>query len=117
MDKKTFTSVDEYIESFAPETSEILSKIRAVIKDTAPNADEKISYQMPSYKLNGNLVHFAAFKKHIGFFLSTSAIEQFADRLTNYKTSKGTIQFPLNKPIPYELISDIVKFRVSENLK
>ncbi|WP_066307091.1 iron chaperone [Bacillus sp. FJAT-29814] len=109
--------IDEYILEYPKEVQEILKTIRRVIKEAAPNAVEKISYQMPTFVLNGNLVHFAAFKNHIGFYPTPSGINAFKQELTGYKTSKGAIQFPLEKPIPYELISQIVKFRVAENIR
>jgi uncharacterized protein YdhG (YjbR/CyaY superfamily) len=94
-----------------------LEKIRATIRKAAPDAQETISYQMPTFKFHGNLVHFAAFKKHIGFYPIPSGIEAFKDDLSAYKQGKGSVQFPLEETIPYELISRIVKFRVEENLK
>ena len=86
-----------------------------MIRDSAPNAEEAISYQMPTFKLNGNLVWFAAFKNHIGFYPKPSAIETFEKELSNYKVSKGTIRFPLDKPIPFDLVRKIVKYRAKEN--
>ena len=88
-----------------------------MIRDSAPNAEEAISYQMPTFKLNGNLVCFAAFKNHIGFYPKPSVIETFGKELSNYKVSKGTIRFPLDKPIPFDLVRKIVKYRVKENLE
>lgn len=111
-----FTSIDEYIATFPKEIQKILKEIRATIKAAAPAAEEKISYQMPTFTLNGNLVHFAAFKKHIGFYPVPTGIEKFKKELSAYQGSKGSVQFPLDKPIPYDLISKIVKFRVKENL-
>lgn len=108
-------NIDEYIAAFPQDIQEILQKIRATIREAAPQARETISYQMPTFTLKGNLVHFAAFKRHIGFFPTPSGVEQFKDELTGYKTSKGTIQFPLGQPIPYDLIRRIVLFRVQEN--
>ncbi|HWL24934.1 MAG TPA: DUF1801 domain-containing protein [Ureibacillus sp.] len=108
-------SIDEYILQYPHEVQEILKTIRKVIKDSAPNAEEKISYRMPTFVLNGNLVHFAAFKNHIGFYPTSSGINSFQQELSEYKSSKGAVQFPIGKPIPYELISQIVKFRVAEN--
>lgn len=107
-------TIDEYITNFPADIQEILVKIRNTIKKVAPAAQEAISYQMPTFKLHGNLVHFAAFKKHIGFYPTPSAIEAFISELAGYKTSKGAIQFPLDQPIPYGLISKIVKFRVKQ---
>ena len=108
-------SIDEYISQFPLETQEILKTLRKVIKDTAPDAEEKISWQMPTFVLHGNLVHFAAHKNHIGFYPNPSGIEAFKQELAEYKGAKGSVQFPLNKPLPYELIRRIVKFRVEEN--
>ena len=87
------------------------------IKESAPDAEEKISYQMPTFALHGNLVHFAAHKNHIGFYPTPSGIEAFKDELSEYKWAKGSVQFPLEKPLPYDLVSKIVKFRVAENIK
>jgi uncharacterized protein YdhG (YjbR/CyaY superfamily) len=108
-------SIDEYILQFPQEVQEILKTLRKVIKESAPNAEEKISYRMPTFVLNGNLVYFAAFKNHIGFYPTSIGINTFKQELSGYKTSKGAVQFPFGKPIPYELISQIVKFRVAEN--
>ncbi len=112
---KTIHSIDEYIVQFSIEVQEILQKIRNVIKESAPEAVEKISYQMPTFYLHGNLVHFAANKNHIGFYPTPSGIAAFEQELSEYKSSKGAVQFPKNKPIPYGIISEIVKFRVAEN--
>ena len=114
--KNKFISIEEYILQFPPEVQEILEKLRKVIKDSAPDATEKISYQMPTFALHGNLVHFAAYKKHIGFYPTPSGIAAFQQNLSEYKSAKGSVQFPIDKPIPYELISEIVKFRVAENI-
>jgi uncharacterized protein YdhG (YjbR/CyaY superfamily) len=95
----------------------ILNELRNVIKNSAPDAVEKISWQMPTFVLHGNLVHFAVHKNHIGFYPAPSGIEAFSDELKNYKTSKGAIQFPLDKPMPFELIGRIVKYRAAENLR
>jgi uncharacterized protein YdhG (YjbR/CyaY superfamily) len=116
-EKRNYATVDEYILSFPPQLQEILNKIREVIKESAPDSEEKISYQMPAFVFHGNLVYFAAFKNHIGFYPTPSGIEPFLEELTEYKKSKGAIQFPIKKPIPYDLIRRIVKFRVEENLK
>ena len=113
----TYESIDDYISKFPPEIQEILSTIRKVIKEAAPDAKEKISYQMPTFELHGNLVHFAAFKNHIGFYPTPNGIDAFKEELSVYKGAKGSIQFPLNQPMPYELISKIVKFRVAENIQ
>ena len=115
--KITYKSIDEYILQFPPEVQEILKTLRKVIKESAPDAEEKISYQMPTFVLHGNLVHFAAFKNHIGFYPTPSGIDAFKHELSEYKGAKGSVQFPIEKPLPYELISEIVKFRVAENIK
>ena len=118
MEKKpAFTTIDEYIATFPKDMQKIMKEIRATIKAAAPRATEKISYQMPTFYLNGNLVHFAAFKKHIGFYPAPRGIEAFKKELSAYKGAKGSVQFPLDKPIPLKLIAKIVKFRVTENLK
>lgn len=115
--KITYRSIDEYILQFPPEIQEILKTLRKVIKEAAPEAEEKISWQMPTFVLYGNLVHFAAHKNHIGFYPAPSGIEAFKHELSEYKGAKGSVQFPINRPLPYELISRIVKFRVEENTK
>jgi uncharacterized protein YdhG (YjbR/CyaY superfamily) len=109
--------IDEYIAGFPKEVQEILEKIRKTIREAAPDAEEAIKYQIPTFTLKGNLVHFAAFKKHIGFYPAPRAIEEFKDELSVYKGAKGSVQFPLGEPVPYDLISRIVKFRVSGNLE
>ncbi|MBS1792059.1 MAG: DUF1801 domain-containing protein [Acidobacteria bacterium] len=109
-------TIDEYIADFPPEIQEKLQKIRETIRKAAPKAEEAISYMMPTFKLYGNLVHFAAFKNHIGFFPGAAGVEVFKDELTKYETSKGTIRFPLDQRIPLPLITKIVKFRVAQNL-
>jgi uncharacterized protein YdhG (YjbR/CyaY superfamily) len=108
-------TVDSYIAQFPPEVQEILSRIRAVIKEAAPGASEKISYGMPTFYLKGNLVHFGAHQKHIGFYPAPSGIEAFQDELSVYKGAKGSVQFPLDKPVPYDLIARITRYRVAEN--
>ena len=110
-------SIDEYISQFSPEIQNILIKLRKVVKEAAPEAEEKISYQMPTFVLHGNLVYFAAFKKHIGFYPTPNGVDIFKDELSKYKGGKGSVQFPLDKPMPYELVSRIVKYRVAENKK
>src|SRR6476661_1064055 len=112
-----FKSIDEYILQFPHEVQEKLKRLRKVIKESAPDAEEKISYQMPTFAMHGNLVHFAAYKKHIGFYPAASGVAAFTDKLVEYKTSKGAIQFPIDKPLPYELIKEIVRYRVDENRK
>jgi uncharacterized protein YdhG (YjbR/CyaY superfamily) len=113
---KTFKTIDEYIALFPKDVQNILKALRKAIRDVAPQAEEAISYQIPTYKLNGNLVHFAAFKDHISFFPTSLGVEAFKEKLKSYKTSKGTIRFPLDEPIPFDLIKEIVRFRVKENL-
>jgi uncharacterized protein YdhG (YjbR/CyaY superfamily) len=108
-------TIDEYIAGFPPEIQEKLEKIRATIRKAAPKAEEAISYMMPTFKLHGNLVHFAAFKNHIGFYPGAGGIAAFQEQLAGYETSKGTVQFPLDKRIPFSLITKIVKFRVQQN--
>jgi uncharacterized protein YdhG (YjbR/CyaY superfamily) len=113
---KAYKNIDEYISNFPEEVQVKLQQIRALISRHASGAREAISYGIPTFKLNGNLVHFAAFKAHLGFYPGASGIEAFGDQLGNYHTSKGTVQFPLDKPLPVKLIADIVKFRVQQNL-
>ena len=112
-----FTTIDEYIASFPKETQKILKDIRATIKAAAPDAEEKISYQMPTFFLNGNLIHFAAYKNHIGIYPTPNGIESFKKELSKYKGAKGSVRLPIGEPMPLKLISRIVKFRVAENLK
>jgi uncharacterized protein YdhG (YjbR/CyaY superfamily) len=109
-------TIDEYIAGFPPEVQAILQKIRLTIRKAAPDAKETISYQMPTFTLHGNLVHFAAFKNHIGFYPVPTGIEKFKQELAAYEGGKGSVKFPLDQPIPYDLIGRIVKFRVQENL-
>jgi uncharacterized protein YdhG (YjbR/CyaY superfamily) len=109
--------IDEYIARFPDDVRQTLEKIRITIGKAAPDAQETINYQIPTFTLRGNLVHFAAFKKHIGFYPGPSGIEKFKDELSVYDGAKGSVQFPLDKAIPFSLISRIVKFRVNENLK
>lgn len=115
--KTTPQNIDEYIASFPNDIQEILEKIRLTIRNAAPDAKEKIAYQMPTFTLEGNLVHFAAFKNHIGFYPTPTGTEAFNKELSAYKRGKGSIQFPLDNPIPFSLITEIVKFRVKENLE
>lgn len=112
------TTIDEYIAGFPPDVQEILEKIRAIIRAEAPGAEETIKYRIPTFMLKGNLVHFAAYKKHIGFYPVPTGIEAFKDELAAYeKSGKGSVQFPLDQPMPYDLIARIVQFRVKENLE
>jgi uncharacterized protein YdhG (YjbR/CyaY superfamily) len=112
-----FRSIDEYIAAFPEEMQRILESVRATIRAVAPNAVERMSYQMPAFALNGNLVYFAAWKNHIGLYPASSTVpEAFKDELSGYKGTKGTIRFPIDQPLPLELISEIVRYRVTENL-
>ena len=110
-------NIDEYIEVQPDEIRLILQKVRSVIQDAAPEATEKISYGMPTFFLHSNLVHFAANKHHLGFYPAPSGLQAFPMEITKYKSSKGAVQFRYNQPIPYDLIAEIVKFRVVENLE
>jgi uncharacterized protein YdhG (YjbR/CyaY superfamily) len=112
-----FQTIDEYIAAFPAEVQQKLNELRQVIKAAAPQAGEKISYRMPTFTLEGNLVHFAAYKKHIGFYPASSGIAHFQQELSAYKTSKGAVQFPVDQPIPYDLVRRMVAFRVQENLE
>ena len=110
-------TIDNYIAGFPDEVQEVLAKIRKTIRTAAPEAEETINYQIPTFTLNGNLVHFAAFKKHIGFYPTPTGIAEFKEELSVYEGAKGSVQFPLDKPIPFALIGKIVKFRVKENME
>jgi len=114
-EKKTISSINDYILTFPEDVQKLLQALLTVIKEAAPYATEKISYQMPTFELYGNLVHFAAYKNHIGFYPTHSGIEKFKNELAMYKGAKGSVQFPIDEPLPYELITQIVKFRVVEN--
>jgi uncharacterized protein YdhG (YjbR/CyaY superfamily) len=116
MEKKEYKTIDEYIALFPEDVQKIMQKIRQIIHEVAPEAKEAISYQMPAFKLNGNLVYFAGFKSHIGFYPTPSGTETFQKELSPYKSGKGSVRFPLDQPIPYDLIKKIVLFRVKENL-
>src|SRR5581483_6694345 len=107
-------TIDEYIAGFAPEVQEILERIRGTIRRAAPAAQEAISYRMPTFKLNGNLVHFAAFKKHIGFYPPVRGDAKLAKAVSPYAGPKGNLRFPLDRPMPYDLIERIVKLRVEQ---
>ncbi len=115
--KNRMLTVDEYIAGFPQDVQEILNELRAVIKTAAPQAEEKISYQMPAFYFHGNLVYFAAYKKHIGFYPTSSGIEHFKKELAGYEVSKGAVRFPLGKPIPLDLVRRMVDFRVRENME
>jgi len=115
--RKKVKTIDEYINTFPSGVQKILSQLRETIRELAPEAEETINYGIPTFKLNGNLVHFAAFKNHIGFYPTPSAIDAFNKELSPYKHAKGSVQFPLDKPIPFDLIRKIVKYRVEESLE
>ncbi|HET6558641.1 MAG TPA: DUF1801 domain-containing protein [Prolixibacteraceae bacterium] len=117
METSPAKNIDDYIAQCPAEVQAILQELRETIRKAAPEAQETISYMMPTFTLEGNLVHFAAFKNHIGFYPAPSGIEQFRNELSTYELSKGTIRFPLGQPIPLELVSRIVKLRVQENLE
>lgn len=110
-------NIDEYIAQYPNDIQMILNEIRKTIRNEAPAAEETINYQIPTFKLKGNLVHFAAYKNHIGFYPASTGIEAFKEELSIYKHSKGSVQFPLEQPIPFDLIAEMVKFRVIENLE
>jgi uncharacterized protein YdhG (YjbR/CyaY superfamily) len=116
-EKRTPKNIDEYTAGFPEEVQAILEKLRATIRASAPDAEETISYQIPTFTLKGNLVHFAAYKKHIGFYPTSTGIEKFKNELSAFEGAKGSVKFPLDKPIPFDLVSKIVKFRVKENLE
>lgn len=107
--------IDAYIAGFPPEIRALLEEVRATIRAAAPDAREAISYQMPTFTLHGNLVHFAAFKEHIGFYPTPSGTEEFRAELAPYESGKGSVRFPLNRPIPFDLIRRIVEFRARES--
>ena len=114
--RKGFKTIDEYIATFPENIQIILEELRKAIRESAPEAEEVISYQIPAFKLNGILVYFAAFKNHIGFYPTSSPMEAFKEELSGYEISKGTIRFPINKPIPFDLVKKIVRYRVKQNL-
>ena len=109
-------SIDAYIQAFPPEVQALLNTLRQTIRAAVPEAEETINYRIPTFKLNGNLVHFAAFKNHIGFYPGASGIKAFAQDLARYKSAKGSVQFPLGQPLPLDLVKRIVEYRVKENL-
>jgi uncharacterized protein YdhG (YjbR/CyaY superfamily) len=113
--RKQFETIDEYIATYPINIQTLLETLRKAIRLSAPGAEETISYQIPTFRLNGNLVHFAAYKSHIGFYPTSSAVKAFKKELSPFETSKGTVRFPLNKSIPLALVKRIVKFRVKEN--
>lgn len=110
-------NVDAYIASFPEETQKILEQVRSTIQKAAPTAVEKISYAMPTFTLNGNLIHFAAYKNHIGLYPAPQGIEAFKEELSAYKGAKGSVQFPLDKPMPLDLIARITAYRAKQNLE
>jgi uncharacterized protein YdhG (YjbR/CyaY superfamily) len=112
--KRLPKSIDEYIAGFPCDMQEILKQIRTTVREAAPDAEEAIKYQIPTFVLNGNLVHFAAFKNHIGFYPTPSGIEAFEDELSAYESAKGSVRFPIDEPLPLGLIEKIVRFRVDE---
>lgn len=116
MEKKELKTVEDYLAGFPPETRELLRKVRVTIQKAAPEAEEVISYGMPAYKLNGVLVYFAGYQNHIGFYPTASGIQAFQSELGPYKWAKGSVQFPLDRPVPFNLIDKMVQFRVRENL-
>ena len=115
--KKQPKTIDEYIQTFPEEVQIILEKMRQTIRKAAPEAEEAISYQIPTFKLNGNLVHFAAFKNHVSFFPMARGVEAFKKELSRFKGSRGTVQFPLDRPVPYDLVRKITVFRRKESLE
>jgi uncharacterized protein YdhG (YjbR/CyaY superfamily) len=112
--QKKIKTIDEYIALFPKDIQDKLGRLRRIVRESAPDAEETINYQIPTFKLKGNLVHFAAFKNHIGFYPTPSAIEAFKNELSPYETTKGSVKFPLDKPIPFDLVTKIVKFRMKE---
>lgn len=110
-------TIDAFIKEFPKDVQKLLSQVRTTIRDAAPDAEETISYAIPTFKLKGNLVHFAAYKNHIGFYPGSTGITAFKKELSDYQSAKGSVQFPLDKPLPLDLISKIVRYRVQENLE
>jgi uncharacterized protein YdhG (YjbR/CyaY superfamily) len=115
-DRPAPKNIDEYIAGFPDDVQEILQEVRETIRKAAPHAEETIKYGIPTFTLKGNLVHFGGYKSHVGFYPTPTGIEAFKDELSIYKSSKGSVQFPLEKPIPYDLIREIVKFRVADTM-
>ncbi len=114
---KPHMTIDQYIADFPPDVQKILQKVRTTIREVAPGAQETIKYRMPTFMLNGNLVYFAGFREHIGFYPVPSGIAAFEKELARHKQGRGSVQFSLDQPIPYDLIRKIVKLRVKENLQ
>jgi len=115
--RRQFKTIDEYINTFPEDVRTILNELRQTIKEAAPEAEETINYQMPTFSLHGNLVHFGAFKDHIGFYPTPTGIEAFKKELAPYKGAKGSVQFPIDQPLPLPLIRRIVEYRVKENVE
>jgi len=114
----SFSTVEEYIATETPEKQEILERVRAIVKECVPDVQEKISYRMPTFLLNGRvIVHVYACKNHLGFYPEADGVEAFKDKLVDYKTSKGCIQFPYKKPIPYDLIREIVQYKFGKSFE
>jgi uncharacterized protein YdhG (YjbR/CyaY superfamily) len=114
---REFKTIDEYISTLPEDVQSVLSELRQTIREAAPEAEETINYQIPTFTLHGNLVHFAALKNHIGFYPTPSGIEAFKNELASYKGAKGSVQFPIDQPLPLSLIRRIVEYRVKENLE
>lgn len=117
IDKTPARTIDDFIARYPDEVRQILTQLREVIRQAAPAAEEAISYGIPTFRLHGNLVHFSAYARHIGFYPAPSGVEAFKEELRPYAQSKGAVQFPLDQPLPYDLVRRIVEFRVRENLK
>jgi len=115
--KQIYTNIDEYIATFPDDVQKVLQKIRSTIRKAAPKAEETISYQIPTFKLNGYLIYFAGYQKHVSVYPAPRGEKEFKKELAAYKGGKGTVQFPLDKPVPYELISRLVKYRAKKNLE
>lgn len=115
--KRQFKTMDEYINTFPENVRNILNELRQTIREAAPEAEETVNYQMPTFTLHGNLVHFGAFKNHIGFYPTPTGIEAFKKELAPYQGAKGSVQFPMDQPLPLALIRRIVEYRVKENLE
>jgi uncharacterized protein YdhG (YjbR/CyaY superfamily) len=113
--RSTARTIDKYIAEFPPETRRVLEELRALIRSAAPGATETISYAIPTFDLNGHLVHFAGYARHVGFYPTSTGIQAFQHEIASYKSSKGSVQFPLDQPLPADLIHRIVRFRVEEN--
>ena len=117
MERPKSRTIDEYIKAQPPKTQKVLKELRAAIRAAAPQAGETINYAIPTFTFNGNLVHFAAFDRHIGFYPTPSGVAAFKKELAAYEGAKGSVKFPLDKPLPLKLVTRIVKFRVAEQLK